>query len=52
MGKAWLGYLGSVFILLGGIAMLIAQSYIMGSVLIVAAIAGIMLKYIIGKKQG
>lgn len=52
MKKAWLGYLGSFFMLLGGIIMIVANSYIMGAVLIVAAIAGAILKYMIGKKQG
>ncbi|MBL7910703.1 MAG: hypothetical protein JNJ41_06600 [Bacteroidia bacterium] len=51
MNKPWLGYLGSFLMLLGGALMIVAQSYLMGIVLILAAIASAVLKYIIGKKK-
>ncbi|MEO6303197.1 MAG: hypothetical protein ABIP51_08490 [Bacteroidia bacterium] len=52
MGKSWLGYLGSFLMLLGGVVMIVAGNYIMGIVLIVASIAGAVLKYMFEKKQG
>ncbi len=51
MKNSWLGYLGSFLTLLGGVIMIVAQSYIMGSILIVASIAGIVLKMYLNKNQ-
>ena len=50
MNKAWLGYLGSVFIFMAGILMLIANRYVSGALFIVAAIAGVVIKYKMNKK--
>ena len=51
MGKAWLGYLGSFLILLAGILQIMADKPIMGSILIVVAIAGTIIKFYLSKKK-
>jgi hypothetical protein len=51
MKNAWLGYLGSCLTLLGGVVMIVAEQYIMGAVLIIAAIAGVIVKIYLGKKS-
>ncbi len=52
MKNAWLGYLGSALTLLGGVIMIVAERYVMGSLLILAAIAGVIVKVYLGKKSG
>jgi hypothetical protein len=51
MGKAWLGYLGSVLIFIAGILMLSVKQYVAGILMMAAAIAGVILKYRLSKKE-
>ncbi|MBA3679934.1 MAG: hypothetical protein H0W73_01910 [Bacteroidetes bacterium] len=51
MKNAWLGYLGSFITLLGAVVMIVAGRYILGSILILAAIGGVIVKYYLGKKK-
>ncbi|MDO8999336.1 MAG: hypothetical protein Q7W45_06190 [Bacteroidota bacterium] len=51
MGKAWLGYLGSFFILLAGVLQIIGDRVIIGSLLILLSIVGAIVKYYIARKQ-
>lgn len=51
MKNAWLGYLGSFLTLLGGVIMIFAERYVMGGLLILAAIAGMIVKYYLSKKK-
>ncbi|MEI6021402.1 MAG: hypothetical protein WCR21_09765 [Bacteroidota bacterium] len=50
MKNAWLGYLGSALILAAGILMLIAKRYLAGVLFIVAAVAGIVIKFKMNEK--
>ena len=52
MNKPWLGYLGSFLVLLAGILQIVANNIIMGARGIVAAIAGAIIKFYLGKKSG
>ena len=52
MKNAWVGYLGSVLTLLGGVLMIVAGRYVMGILLIVAAILSVILKIYLAKKSG
>jgi hypothetical protein len=51
MKNAWLGYLGSFITLLGGVVMIVAGRYILGSILILASIGGAVAKYYLSKKK-
>jgi len=51
MKNAWLGYLGSFITLLGGVVMIVAERYVLGIILILAAIGGAVVKYYLGKKK-
>lgn len=52
MNKPWLGYLGSFLVLAAGILQIVANKPIMGAILIVAAIAGAIIKFYLSKKSG
>jgi hypothetical protein len=51
MNKTWLSYLGSVFIFMAGILMLFAKRYLSGALFIVAAVAGVVIKYKMNRKH-
>lgn len=51
MNKPWLGYLGSVMILLAGLMMLMANRYLAGVLLLVVAVAGFVLKLRMNKQK-
>lgn len=51
MNKPWLGYLGSFLVLVAGILQIVANKPIMGAILIVASIAGVIIKFYLGKKK-
>jgi len=50
MNKPWVGYLGSAFIFLAAIFMLVAGSYVTAGLLFVVAVAGTVLKYKMNRK--
>jgi len=50
MGKAWLGYLGSFFVLLACVLQIVGEKPIMGSILIVLSIAGAVIKFYMMRK--
>ncbi len=52
MNKPWLGYLGSCLTLFGGVIMIVAERYVIGGLIILAAIAGVIVKFYLSKKSG
>ena len=50
MGKAWLGYLGSVLIFFAAVLMFVAKSYVSAAVLLVVSVVGMVLKYKMNRK--
>ncbi len=51
MNKVWLGYLSSVLLFLAGIFMIAGQKVVVGIIFMVLAVAGIVIKYYLNKKQ-
>ncbi len=51
MKNAWVGYLGSALIFVAGILMLVAKRYLAGVLFIVAAVAGVVVKYKMNQKN-
>jgi hypothetical protein len=51
MNKPWLGYLSSAMLLLGGVLMIAGGKTAVGIVFIVLAVAGLIIKIVLNKKQ-
>jgi hypothetical protein len=51
MKKPWFGYLGSLMILLAGVLLFFSDRMLAGILLILAALAGIALKYYLYSKD-
>ncbi len=50
MKSNWVGYLSSVVLLLAGVLQFIANNIILGGLLTLCAIAGVIIKIVIGNK--
>jgi len=51
MKNSWLGYLSSFILLLAGILQFVANNILLGSLLILCAIAGVVIKIIMKNKS-
>jgi len=51
MKNTWLGYLSSVLMVLAGVLMFIGEKPIVGSIFIVIAITGLVLRLYMGKNK-
>ena len=51
MKNTWLGYLSSVLMVLAGVLMFIGEKPIVGSIFILIAIAGLVLRLYMGKNN-